>query len=56
MNLSKQMSLGYEWDKGRATTQARLTTSQLNHKGQAAKFKGEVIELLVSILDQSKLF
>jgi len=56
MNVSKQMSLGYERDKDRAITQARLITSQVNHKDQATKFEEKVIKLLVSILDQSKLF
>jgi len=32
------MGLRYEWDKGQATTQAKLVTSQMNPKGQATKF------------------
>ena len=30
---------GYEWGKGKATTQARLFNPQINCKGKATEFK-----------------
>jgi len=56
LNLSKQRSRGYEWDKGQATTQARLITSQLNHKGQATKFKEKQSVLTCLISYQASRF
>jgi len=53
-NLSKKMRPWYEWDKGQATTQAKLITSLLNHKGKATKFDWEPISSLNLILDQNK--